>query len=134
VILQQQTMWQSAHILALIQSQPMLTLFYHVRRKPHANCDRCFLFFCGMKITTYNFSFAFIVHCLDRFHKLHFDLEILLCAAGKAVSEGLTPVPFLSYVRRFHTRSTMLQPLAFNRQMSGNYAKTLAINKWRKAT
>jgi len=61
----------------------MLTLFYHVRRKPHANCDRCFLFFCGMKITTYNFSFAFIVHCLDRFHKLHFDLEILLCAAGE---------------------------------------------------
>jgi len=98
VILQQQTMWQSAHILALIQSQPMLTLFYHVRRKPHANCDRCFLFFCGMKITTYNFSFAFIVHCLDRFHKTYFDLEILLCAAGEG-SVGRAHSAAISFVR-----------------------------------
>jgi len=76
-------MWQSAHILALIQSQPMLTLFCHVRKKPHANCDRCFLIFCGMKITTFNFVFALFLHCLDRFHKTYFDLEILLCAAGE---------------------------------------------------
>lgn len=36
------------------------------------------------------------------------------------------------YVSSFLTFVEQWQPLAFNRQMSGNYAKTLAINKWKR--